>query len=212
MIFIENTTFILICYQVHNDSWKYTYHYKSHSWKQPCLYILLGSIQNEKIDTLLNKWYKKILYVERFNFLLTNLHFLVTASRAIIALKERSIASKILLWQKAWSGGWVLGRSGDWGAVYFFTSSQDIYPATLFTGQRLRGRQNQSGSFSFLRIWVELSKEKVFAFTLHTNVAPKRKMYWEENLLEAFRCKLLFWYTSEKQRLSEKVKLCHNAM
>jgi len=96
--------------------------------------------------------------------------------------------------------------------VYFFTSSQDIYPATLFTGQRLRGRQNQSGSFSFLRIWVELSKEKVFAFTLHTNVAPKRKMYWEENLLEAFRCKLLFWYTSEKQRLSEKVKLCHNAM
>ena len=77
--FIENTTFILICYQVHNDSWKYTYHYKSHSWKQPCLYILLGSIQNEKIDTLLNKWYKKILYVERFNFLLTNLHFLVTA-------------------------------------------------------------------------------------------------------------------------------------
>ena len=79
IIFIENTTFILICYQVHNDSWKYTYHYKSHSWKQPCLYILLGSIQNEKIDTLLNKWYKKILYVERFNFLLTNLHFLVTA-------------------------------------------------------------------------------------------------------------------------------------
>ena len=105
IIFIENTTFILICYQVHNDSWKYTYHYKSHSWKQPCLYILLGSIQNEKIDTLLNKWYKKILYVERFNFLLTNLHFLVTASRAIIALKERSIASKSLLWQKA-SGGW----------------------------------------------------------------------------------------------------------
>jgi len=50
---------------------------------------------------------------------------------------------------------------------------------------------------AFLRIWVESSNEKLFAFT-QTNVPPKSKMYWKGNLLEAFICKLLSCFTSRK--------------
>ena len=102
-IVVENTTFNLICYQVHNDSWKYTYyHYKSHSWKQPSLYILLISIQNEQIDTLWNIWYRyqtRRFCVERFIFFWL-IYIFWWQHLELLGEKEKSFASKILLWKK----------------------------------------------------------------------------------------------------------------
>ena len=196
-ILIENTTFNLNLSS--SSQWFMKIYFittESHSWKQPCLYILLSSIQNEKIDTLWNKkWYRYQtwrFYVERFIFFLTNLHFLVPASWAIEGEKhciKKSSLAKCLIW-----------------CVFLYQFSRYLFYYFIY-GSKIGGRQNQSwppfGSFSFLRIRVENSKEKVFAFALYTNVLQKGKRI-EENLLEAFRCKLLLCLTSEGTRSSQK--------
>ena len=84
----------LIFYQVHNDSWKYTYHYKSHSWKT-AMFVYIVNFHSKWKD-----WYslKHMILLSNKKILcwkihLTNLHFLVTAERALF--EDKSIASQI---------------------------------------------------------------------------------------------------------------------
>ena len=103
MVLIENTTFNLNLSS--SSQWFMKIYFittESHSWKQPCLYILLISIQNEQIDTLWNIWYRyqtRRFCVERFIFFWL-IYIFWWQHLELLGEKERSFASTILLWKK----------------------------------------------------------------------------------------------------------------